>query len=326
MEPSQPIPELPVHMHYVPVNEITESTSPRASPKTSLKSAVDNDRDNDEADKAAKKEDEDDGDLLEVFCSPVNLEQFVYEEEKEKDGNVGLVRRYCGVSVPFLIFLAVCVVFLVLCREYLLPFLDWLQKLPAAMSIAVFILLFTVVSFPMTFGYIVLNLAAGYLYGVIWGQVVVTTSVAAGMSIAFLICRSCCKDMASRWMDLRSVKAIIKVVESHRGFKVIALTRLTPIPFGIQNAMFSVSLKCISVYISNCFFLQITNIKFSTYIFASIIGIFPTQLLNTYMGSTLRNMHEVLADRADGYIILISQVSFIFIKIVPTKDSSLLWY
>jgi len=55
--------------------------------------------------------------------------------------------------------------------------------------------------------------------------------------------------------------------------------------------------------------LQITNVKFSTYIFASAIGIFPTQLLNTYMGSTLRNMHEVLADRADGYIILISQVS-----------------
>ncbi|XP_065913673.1 transmembrane protein 64-like isoform X2 [Dysidea avara] len=237
VESSQPLPEIPVHMHYVPVNEtITESTSPKTS--VAAAKTVDNDEADDR--EAAKKEEEDDGDLLEVFCSPVNLEQFVYEEEKEKDGSVGLVRRYCGVSVPFLIFLAVCVVFLVLCREYLLPFLDWLQKLPAAESIAVFILMFTVVSFPMTFGYIILNLAAGYLYGVIWGQVVVTTSVTAGMSIAFLICRSCCKDMASRWMDLRSVKAIIKVVESHRGFKVIALTRLTPIPFGLQNAMFSV--------------------------------------------------------------------------------------
>lgn len=39
-----------------------------------------------------------------------------------------------------------------------------------------------------------------------------------------------------------------------------------------------------------------------------MLGLFFTQLINTYMGSTLRNMHEVLADRADGYIILISQV------------------
>lgn len=45
-------------------------------------------------------------------------------------------------------------------------------------------------------------------------------------------------------------------------------------------------------------------------IFVSIVGLFPTQLLNTYMGSTLRNMTEVLADRADGYIILGVQVLF----------------
>jgi len=240
----EPLQDIPVHMHNVPVNEITtKSISPRTSTKTV---------DDDAADEAAisKEEDEEDGDLLEVFCTPVNLEQFVYEEEKEKEGNIGLARKYCGVSVPFLIFLVVCVIFLVLCREYLIPFLDWLQKLPPAESIAVFVLMFTIVSFPMTFGYIFLNLAAGYLYGVIWGQVVVTTSVTAGMAIAFLICRSFCKDMASRWMDLRSVKAIIKVVESHRGFKVIALTRLTPIPFGLQNVMFSVSLKYFNLCLS----------------------------------------------------------------------------
>ena len=43
---------------------------------------------------------------------------------------------------------------------------------------------------------------------------------------------------------------------------------------------------------------------------ASFIGLLPTQCLNTYMGSTIRNMQEVLGDRADGYIILIIQVLF----------------
>lgn len=232
MESDHSLLQAPPHVRYIPLRDetiepILGATSHDAADKT-----------------PEKKEDydeEEDGDLLEVFCTPVNLEQFVYEEEKDKDGKAGLVKRYCGVSVPFLLFLIVCVAFIVLCREYLVPFLDWLQKLPAVESIVVFILLFTLVSFPMTFGYIILNLAAGYLYGVIWGQVVVTTSVAVGMSFAFLVCRGYCQDLAHRWMDLHSVKAIIRVVEGPKGFRVVALTRLTPIPFGLQNAMFAVS-------------------------------------------------------------------------------------
>lgn len=41
-----------------------------------------------------------------------------------------------------------------------------------------------------------------------------------------------------------------------------------------------------------------------------MLGLLPTQLLNTYMGSTFRNMQEVLSDRVDGYIILGIQVIF----------------
>ena len=40
----------------------------------------------------------------------------------------------------------------------------------------------------------------------------------------------------------------------------------------------------------------------------STLGLLPTQMINTYMGSTVRSMQEVLADRADGYIMLTIQV------------------
>lgn len=53
-----------------------------------------------------------------------------------------------------------------------------------------------------------------------------------------------------------------------------------------------------------------TQVSFSKTFFGSILGLFPTQLLNTYMGSTVRNMKEVLSDRANGYIILIVQIIF----------------
>ena len=53
-----------------------------------------------------------------------------------------------------------------------------------------------------------------------------------------------------------------------------------------------------------------TSVNFWQFFFASVIGLLPTQLLNTYMGSTVRSMQEVLTDRIDGYVILGVQVVF----------------
>ena len=51
-----------------------------------------------------------------------------------------------------------------------------------------------------------------------------------------------------------------------------------------------------------------TRVSYPVCLVASVCGLLPTQMLNTYMGSTVRNMQEVLADRVDGYIILSAQV------------------
>ncbi len=51
-----------------------------------------------------------------------------------------------------------------------------------------------------------------------------------------------------------------------------------------------------------------TSISYVKFLIASALGLLPTQLLNTYMGSTVRNMQEVLAERVDGYIILGIQI------------------
>ena len=55
--------------------------------------------------------------------------------------------------------------------------------------------------------------------------------------------------------------------------------------------------------------LQMTRVSYPVCLIASVCGLLPTQMLNTYMGSTVRNMQEVLADRVDGYIILSAQIS-----------------
>lgn len=53
-----------------------------------------------------------------------------------------------------------------------------------------------------------------------------------------------------------------------------------------------------------------TSVSYWQFFLASIFGLLPTQVLNTYMGSTVRSMQEVLTDRVDGYIILGVQVIF----------------
>ena len=53
---------------------------------------------------------------------------------------------------------------------------------------------------------------------------------------------------------------------------------------------------------------QMTRVSYPVCLSASILGLLPTQIINTYMGSTVRNMQEVLADRIDGYVILSAQI------------------
>ena len=55
---------------------------------------------------------------------------------------------------------------------------------------------------------------------------------------------------------------------------------------------------------------QMTSVSYWQFFLASALGLLPTQVLNTYMGSTVRSMQEVLTDRMDGYIILGVQVVF----------------
>lgn len=67
---------------------------------------------------------------------------------------------------------------------------------------------------------------------------------------------------------------------------------------------------CMCYLSSYCSSTKMTKMDLWRCLLASVIGLTPTQLLNTYMGSTVRNMQEVLSNKADGYIILSAQVVF----------------
>lgn len=148
----------------------------------------------------------------------------------------------CGrFTAPIILFCLVSFIFIALGRGYLTLMLSWLENLPLSTSLVVFVLLFTLISFPFGFGYIILNTTAGYLYGLVRGQAIVTVSVAIGFTVAFLLCRSCLREWSSQYLSSPTLMALMRVVEGPHGLKVIILTRFTPVPFGLQNSLFAVS-------------------------------------------------------------------------------------
>jgi uncharacterized membrane protein YdjX (TVP38/TMEM64 family) len=162
----------------------------------------------------------------------------------------------------FLLTLALCLAFV--CRHYLKDFLEWVQNLEEWQGVLLFVVMFTLVSFPMTWGYIVLNVAAGYLYGFVYGLAVVYISAAVGVSTSFIVCRRYMRDWVSSTLESENFKAVVRVVEGTRGYKVIALTRLTPIPFGLQNGLFAVSYMICYMMFSFIFVLLLCFISVQT--------------------------------------------------------------
>ncbi len=55
---------------------------------------------------------------------------------------------------------------------------------------------------------------------------------------------------------------------------------------------------------------QITDVSLPNYLVASSLGLLPTQLLNSYLGTTLRTMEDVIAEQSvSGYFVFSLQVN-----------------
>ncbi|XP_068245309.1 uncharacterized protein [Palaemon carinicauda] len=183
------------------------------------------------------------------------------------------------------------------CRDYVRKILLWMDAQELWVVILVFLALFTVVSFPFTWGYIVINIAAGYMFGTWKGLGLTFGTVTLAVTLVHTIIRGCLREFVRKQV-LRSpiVSALLAVLAGSHAFKVIVVARLTPIPFGLQNAAFAVS-----------------SVPTLLYMTATIIGLLPTQLLNCYLGTTVRNLQDVVTESsnatATGWIIFSVQIA-----------------
>ncbi|XP_012791501.2 transmembrane protein 64 [Sorex araneus] len=200
---------------------------------------------------------------------------------------------WCRSLVLACVLAALCCASLALARRSLQHLLLWVESLDSLLGVLLFVVGFIVVSFPCGWGYIVLNVAAGYLYGFVLGMGLMVVGVLIGTFIAHVVCKRLLTAwVAARIQSSEQLSAVIRVVEGGSGLKVVALARLTPIPFGLQNAVFS-----------------ITDLSLPNYLMASSVGLLPTQLLNSYLGTTLRTMEDVIAEQTlSGYFVFCLQI------------------
>jgi len=117
-----------------------------------------------------------------------------------------------------------------------------------------------------------LTLAAGTLFGVAFGTVVVSFASTAGAAAAFLVGRFLACDAIAAKIEGKPAFASLDRALAKEGWKIVGLTRLSPVfPFTLLNYAFG-----------------LTQVRFVPYVLASWIGMLPGTVLFVYMGSLAR--------------------------------------
>jgi uncharacterized membrane protein YdjX (TVP38/TMEM64 family) len=118
----------------------------------------------------------------------------------------------------------------------------------------------------------VLSVAAGAVFGIVGGFLVVYSAAMAGAIAAFLIARHGLKARVRKYIARNGLLRTVDKALRRAGWKVIALMRLSPlIPFTVQN-----------------YVLGVTTVKFAHFAAGTFIGIIPGTLVEVALGATGR--------------------------------------
>jgi len=143
---------------------------------------------------------------------------------------------------------------------------EWVDSLGAA-GPAVFGLLYVVAVLALVPGAL-LTLAAGALFGIGLGLLVVSLSATAGATLAFVIARHVARERVERVAQRRPKFAAVDEAIEQEGAKMIALLRLSPLlPFSVSNYLYG-----------------LTGVSLRGYVVATWLGTLPGTVMYVYLG------------------------------------------
>ncbi len=113
------------------------------------------------------------------------------------------------------------------------------------------------------------TMAAGVLFGVIQGTLLVSISSISGATLAFLIGRYLARERVATMIRGNQKFEAIDAAVAQEGWKIVGLTRLSPVfPFNLLNYAFG-----------------LTQVSLKHYFLASWIGMLPGTVMYVYIGS-----------------------------------------
>jgi uncharacterized membrane protein YdjX (TVP38/TMEM64 family) len=129
-----------------------------------------------------------------------------------------------------------------------------------------------------------ISLAAGSLFGVVVGTVVVSLASVTGASLAFWLGRTLARGLVEKRLAGNPRFRALDQAVAAGGFKIVLLARLSPLlPFTLLNYAFG-----------------LTKVRFHDYLLASWIGMLPGTVLYVYLGSTVTEVADVATGNLAG--------------------------
>ena len=166
-------------------------------------------------------------------------------------------------------------------KDWLIKSLEWTQGL--GIWGPVFVIAFYIVACILFLPGSILTLGAGFIFKVVRGSITVSIGSTLGACAAFLVGRT----IARKWIAAKVAKnkkfAAIDEAVAQQGFKIVLLTRLSPVfPFNMLNYAFG-----------------LTKISFWKYALASWIGMMPGTIMYVYFDAGLRSLADVAAGNVE---------------------------
>jgi len=166
-------------------------------------------------------------------------------------------------------------------KDWLIKGLEWTQGL--GIWGPVFVIAFYIVACVFLLPGSVLTLGAGFIFKVVLGSITVSIASTLGACAAFWVGRT----VARKWIAGKVAQnpkfAAIDEAVAQQGFKIVLLTRLSPVfPFNMLNYAFG-----------------LTKISFWKYALASWIGMMPGTVMYVYFGAGLRSLADVAAGQVE---------------------------
>lgn len=123
-------------------------------------------------------------------------------------------------------------------------------------------------------GAAVMTIVGGYLFGIFFGVFYLIIGATIGASIFFLIVRY----LLGSYLHLRFAHKLVRFNKliDERGWLFLLMLRCLPlIPFAMVNILAG-----------------LTKIKFSTFVWTTMVGVIPTGIIFTYAGRQLGTIHR----------------------------------